>query len=236
MVLKKEVINPREPVPLSKMEDQSKPVNAIPKMEQHFYAGGLKLFLWVVVIFCLAAGNALGLEVKFTEFGKPRTLNREAVDFFGQILPEAAVLDLHIVKEGEKKLAVMIVLFDKQTEDGFNLVKEIPHINSYTYMIAWMLQGHFDFLDDQAVSIRQKRHLNLLGRYFRGRSIKGADSFNMGDFIKLYYEPDEPRISGVRLADAGISKVLYSGYPREIGFGKISVEGFNPKFIAVFPN
>jgi hypothetical protein len=193
--------------------------------------------IYTLVAFCYFGiiSQAVALDVNFIEFGKPKELTRDAVSLFRQILPEADVLDLHIVMTGKKKTAVLTILINEKTADGFSIVREIPRINIDTYMVAWLLQGHFYFLKKEVTTYRQKRHMQLLGRYFDGKLIKGSDIFYLGEPIELYYEAPTPEVRGISLASAKIDAVLYSGYPKAQGFGKIILPGFRLKYIAVFP-
>lgn len=193
------------------------------------------LLNFIFLFFLLISSSASALEVKFEEEGKSNRLTNDAVNLFRHILPEAQILNLRISMIEEEKTAVMIVLFDKKTEDGFLLMKKIPPINSYTYMVAWLLQGHYQFLMEQASTPRQKKHLKLLSRYFKGRTISGKDTFHMGEPVNFFYKPRAPQVRGVRLVISAADNVLYSGHPEKTGFSKIMVPGFKYKYIAVFP-
>ncbi|MCP3874967.1 MAG: hypothetical protein GY699_17670 [Desulfobacteraceae bacterium] len=192
-------------------------------------------FITLLALCCLGiASQSAALEVNFNELGKQKKLTPDAVNLFKQVLPEAEVLSLSIVMIEEEKTAVMITLFNKKNKDGFNIMRRIPNINSYTYMVAWLLQGHFYFLKEEATTPRQKKHLQFLSQYFQGRSINGSDTFYLGEFIELFYEPLVPKIRGINLSGSKIDTVLFSGYPKASGFGKIIMPGFKIKYIAVF--
>lgn len=193
------------------------------------------LLCFTILYLLLISNPASALEIKFEEEGKSNRLTKDAVRLFRHILPEAQTLNIRVSMIEEEKTAVMIVLFDKKTEDGFLLMKKIPPINSYTYMVAWLLQGHYHFLKDQASTPRQKKHLKLLSRYFKGSTISGKDTFHMGEPVKFFYQPRIPEVRGVRLDISTTGSVLYSGHPDETGFSKIMVPGFKYKYIAVFP-
>jgi len=149
------------------------------------------------------------LVINFIELGKQKNLTNDAINLFKQILPEADALNLSIIMVEKKKTAVMIILFDKKSEDGFTLMREIPRINSYTYMVAWLLQGHFYFLKQEAATPRQKKHLQFLSRYFSGKTIQGSDSFYLGKLIKLFYEPSAPEVRGINLSSSKMGTGLY---------------------------
>ncbi len=157
------------------------------------------------------------------------------MNLFRHILPEADVLDLHILMMDKKRTAVMTVLIDHKAEDRFSLMREIPQINSYTYMVAWLLQGHFYYRKEKTSTPRQKRHKLLLDRYFDGKLIRGSDTFQLEEIIELYYEPPVPKVPGVSFLKTEVDPVLYSGYPKTTGFAKIILPGFKLKYIAVFP-
>lgn len=197
------------------------------------FNGTLHCFTFILLL--LISSPVSALDVKFEEEGKSNRLTNDAVNLFRHILPEAQALNLRVSLVEDEKTAVMIVLFDKKTEDGFLLMKKIPPINSYTYMVAWLLQGHYHFLMDQASTPRQKKHLKLLSRHFKGRTISGKDTFHMEEPVNFFYQPRIPEVRGVRLDISTTNNVFYSGHPERTGFSKIMVPGFKYKYIAVFP-
>lgn len=193
-------------------------------------------FIHIFVLCSLLTANlAAALEIKFFENKIERKLSQDSQKLFKQILPEADSLDLRIEKMDEVKTAFMTVLLDQKNEDGFLIVKKIPNINSHTYLVAWMLQGHFYFLKDRATSDRHKRHLQLLSRYFDGRTLYGGDTFYQGETVQLYYKPLLAKVRGMKFNISASNRVLYSGSSGQTGFAKILVPGFKHKYIAILP-
>lgn len=178
---------------------------------------------------CLASS----LEIKFHEHDRKKELTRDAQNLFKFILPEAEVLNLRIEKIEDKDTAAMTVLLDRKIEDGFVIMRQVPPVNSYTYLVAWLLQGHFFFLKEQAVSPRHKRHLKLLSRYFKGNHLDCADTFYLGRPVEVLFRPDAPAVRGMDIILSASDKILYSGVPSKCGFAKIMLEGYMTKYIAV---
>lgn len=207
-------------------------------IRKYFYKAKSKFYYFFLlsIFWALNANPATALEINFTDHEISKKLTEDAQQLFGFILPEAHSLDLCIESIDAKETAVMTVILDKINEDGFMIMKEVPKINSHTYLIAWMLQGHFYFLKEQAKTERQKRHLKLLSRYFDGRNISGSDTFYTGKLVELFYNPLQPKVRGLDLNISAFSRVLYSGVANKDGFAKITVPGFRPKYIAILPS